>query len=97
MLVSAGVPMRHDELLQWINEHGDLARLCERDGWPDGETLHMEICSKADDEWVADIYFEEVLQEMSECDSTRTERCGKFVIRFNANGTPEAIRLLYPM
>ncbi|MDQ7010957.1 MAG: hypothetical protein Q9M29_03970 [Mariprofundaceae bacterium] len=89
--------MNHDELLRWIDEHAGLARLCERGGWPDGATLRMENCSKTDREWVVDICFEEVLQEMSECDSTRTERCGKFAIQFDTNGIPEAIRLLHPM
>jgi len=89
--------MKHDDLLHWIDAHADLVRLCERGGWPDGTTLRMEVCSKADREWVADIYFEEVLQEMSECDPTRTERCGKFVICFDASGIPRVIRLLYPM
>ncbi|MFQ5582755.1 MAG: hypothetical protein ACE5F3_09055, partial [Mariprofundaceae bacterium] len=76
--------MRDAELLNWIDQNAPLAKLCDRGGWPDGATLRMDICSKTDREWIADIYFEEVLQEMSECDPTRTERCGQFAIRFDA-------------
>jgi len=83
--------------MDWINEHASLALLCERGGWPDASTLRMEICSKTDEEWIADIYFIEAIQEISECNPTCTERCGQFAIRFDANGNLDAIRLLHPM
>ena len=89
--------MPYDELLNWINTHAPLTQLCERGGWPDDSTLRMEICSKAGKEWIADIYFAEAIQEISECDPTRTERCGQFAIHFDASGAPDAIRLLHPM
>jgi len=90
-------PTVSEDLIGWIDRQAPLAVLCERSGWPDGATLRLKVCSKKDREWIVDIWFVEVIQEMSECDSTRTERCGRFAIRFDANGAPEAIQLLHPM
>jgi len=46
---------------------------------------------------IADIYFEEVIQEMSECTPTRNVRCGQFSLILNPDGSPKSIRLLFPM
>jgi hypothetical protein len=74
-----------------------FAKLCAPGGRPDAVTLSMEICSKTDREWIVDICFDEGIHEISECEPTQDERCGKFTIRFDANGVPEAIGLLHPM
>jgi len=84
-------------LIKWIDQHAPLLELCERGGWPDATTLRMDVCSRTDNEWLVDIFFIEAIQEISECDPLRSERCGKFAISFNANGQPQAIRLKYPM
>lgn len=87
----------YKDLITWIDRHAPLAALCERSGWPDGSTLRMKACSRESQEWIVDISFIEVIQEMSECDPTRIERCGRFVIRFDTSGEPESIRLLHTM
>jgi len=84
-------------LLEWVDKNARLEKLCQRGGWPDGETLRIEVCSRTGSEMIADIYFEEVIQEMSECVPCRDVRCGQFAITFDAEGTPESIRLLFPM
>jgi len=89
--------MNEQTLIKWIDQHAPLLDLCERGGWPDGTTLRMDICSHTAKEWLVDIFFIEAIQEISECAPLRSERCGKFVISFNASGQPEAIRLIYPM
>jgi len=89
--------MRRDKLIAWIDQHVELARHCERGGWPDGSTLSMNICSQKGPEWIVNLCFVEVIQEMSECEPTRTKRCGKFVIRFDSSGAPESMRLIRPM
>lgn len=85
------------ELSAWIGRQAPLVQLCQRGGWPDTATLRVDVRNKVDGEWIADVYFDEVVQEMSECDPVRTERCGRFVIRFDAQGAPKSIRLLHPM
>jgi len=84
-------------LLAWVDTHAGLERLCQRGGWPDGETLRIDVCKKEASEWMVDIYFEEVIQEMSECAPCRDVRCGQFIITFDDAGYPGSIRLLFPM
>jgi len=84
-------------LLAWVDAHAGLEKLCERGGWPDGSTLRLDVCDKAEREWIVDVFFEEVVQEISECVPTRDVRCGQFVIVFDEYGEPQAIRLLHPM
>jgi len=87
----------HPELMGWVDKHAGLEKLCERGGWPDGETLQIDVCSQSGGEMIADIYFEEVIQEMSECTPTRNVRCGQFSLILNPDGSPASIRLLFPM
>lgn len=87
----------HPELIAWVDKHAGIEKLCQRGGWPDGSTLRIDVCNKSGREWIVDIYFEEVIQEMSECEPTRDERCGQFELSFDASGAPESIRLRFPM
>jgi len=43
--------------------------------WPDGASLRIDVCSRSGNEMIADIYFEEVVQEMSECTPTHNVCC----------------------
>jgi len=87
----------HPELIAWVDKHAGLEKLCERGGWPDGETLRIDVCSQSGNEMIADIYFIEALREISVCEPVREERCGQFALTFAPDGSPESIRLLFPM
>ncbi len=78
----------HPEVIAWVDKHAGLEKLCQRGGWPDGASLRIDVCSRSEHEWIVDIYFEEVLQEMSECEPTREERYGQFSLTFDAAGSP---------
>ncbi|MDQ6971683.1 MAG: hypothetical protein Q9M30_03460 [Mariprofundaceae bacterium] len=85
------------ELLEWVDTHAHLEQLSQRGGWPDGASLRIEVCSRSDSEMIADIYFDEVVREISVCDPVRDTRCGQFAIALDAAGQPASIRLLFAM
>ena len=84
-------------LSAWVDKHAGLEKLCQRDGWPDGATLRIDVCSREGNEMIANIFFIEAVREISVCEPVHEERCGKFALIFDSAGQPESIRLLYPM
>lgn len=85
------------DLIAWVDTNAHLEQLCQRGGWPDASTIRIEPVGQKGDEHIVDIYFTEAVREMSECDPVREERCGQFALTLDDAGTPQAIRLLYPM
>lgn len=89
--------MTHTEIMEWIRLHAPLPQLCRIGGWPDDTTLRMEVRKRSGREWIVDLYCDEVIQEMSECTPTRTERCGQFSLTLGPSRQPTNIRMLHSL
>jgi len=89
--------MEETELIEWLRRKAPLEQLCEVGGWPDDSQLHIDICSQSENKWLIRISFNEHIQEISECEPSVYERCGKFAVHFDATGQPADIRLILRM
>jgi len=80
---------------EWIRKHAPVEQLCEVGGWPNIPTLNIDVCSRTSTEWIVNIDFDEIILEISECDLSEYNRCGKFTVTFDTSGDPVGIRLNY--
>jgi hypothetical protein len=85
------------EVLDWIRQHASLTELCQIGGWPDDAGMRVELSRHEPKRWIVNLYFDEVIMEISECEVTRRERCGQYAVDLDDAGHAVAIRLLYPL
>ena len=71
-----------------------IAELCTQNGWPDPETLRVEIVERSGNEVVCAVSFEEVAMEGSGCVAGRLGCWGRYRLRVNAQGEVETADLL---
>lgn len=83
--------------IAWIRRHAPVLELCQFGGWPDDAGMRVELCRREPRRWIVNIFFDEAIMEISECDVTRRERCGQCAVDLDDAGRPVDIRLLYPM
>lgn len=83
--------------LDWIRKHASLTELCRFGGWPDDTGMRVELSRREPRRWIVNLYFDEVIMEISECDVTRRERCGQYAVDVDEGGHPVDIRLVLPL
>ena len=86
-----------EQAVDWIRKHAPVTELCQFGGWPDDAGMRVELSSSTPRRWIVNLYFDEVIMEISECDVTRRERCGQYALELDDAGHPVDIRLLYPL
>jgi hypothetical protein len=86
-----------EEAMVWMRQHAPFKELCQFGGWPDDVGLRVELCRRESRRWIVNIFFDETIMEISECDVTRRERCGKCAVDLDDTGHPVDIHLLYPL
>ncbi len=63
-----------------------LAALCSQNGWPDNDTLAVEVLEYGSDDAVCSVSFEEILVEGAGCVAGRVPCWGRFRVRWDATG-----------
>ncbi len=71
-----------------------IAELCSQNGWPDPETLRVQIVERDANEAVCVVSFEEVAMEGSGCIAGRFDCWGRYRLRLNGVGEVLAADLL---
>ncbi len=79
--------MDRDFLLDFFASAPSLTTICTQNGWPDPETLRVEILEQKPGGLLCAVAFEEVIMEGSGCCAGRVDCWGKFRVMFDASGS----------
>jgi len=63
-----------------------LATLCSQNGWPDNDSLKVEVCEQTASGAVCSVTFEEILVEGAGCIAGRVPCWGRFRLEWDAAG-----------
>ncbi len=63
-----------------------LAELCSQNGWPEPESLQIDILEQGSDEVVCTVSFNEVVMEGAGCEAGRVPCWGRYRLKFTAQG-----------
>lgn len=63
-----------------------LAELCSQNGWPDADTLRVQVVEHRDGEAVCNVSFDEILVEGAGCVAGRVACWGRFRLRLDPDG-----------
>jgi len=63
-----------------------LVELCDRNGWPDPDTLRVEVVERKPDHVLCNVRFEEVVVETSGADAERIDRWGQCLLHLDRAG-----------
>ncbi len=61
-----------------------LAELCTQNGWPDPETLKVELLEQTSDQLLCSVAFDEVIMEGAGCEAGRISCWGRYRVMLNA-------------
>ena len=78
--------MDSDSLLNFFVFAADLTAICTQNGWPDPESLHVEILEQRAGELLCAVAFEEVIMEGSGCCAGRIGCWGKYRVELDVTG-----------
>lgn len=63
-----------------------LAELCSRNGWPDADTLRVEVVEQKSDHVLCNVRFEEVVMETSGSATERIDCWGQCLLHLDRAG-----------
>lgn len=78
--------MDRQALSEYLAGTGLLAGLCRRNGWPDADTLRVEIVEQKFDRVLCNVRFEEVLMEAADGDADRIDCWGQCLLHLDHAG-----------
>ncbi|BAU47145.1 hypothetical protein SVA_0564 [Sulfurifustis variabilis] len=67
-----------------------LAELCTQNGWPDPETLRVEVLDRDGDALLCSVSFEEVIMEGAGCVAGRVDCWGRYRVSQGDDGDIDA-------
>lgn len=70
-----------------------LARLTSQNGWPDPDSLRVEVVGREGDTLTCSVTFEEVVVEGAGCIADRVSCWGRYRLRLNGEGQVVDARL----
>lgn len=71
---------------QFFETSNQLAQLCQQNGWPDNETLRVEVAHDAHGSALCSVSFEEIVMEGAGCVAGRLGRWGQFRVSLDDHG-----------
>lgn len=78
--------MDHTRLQEFFSGTAALAPLCTQNGWPDPDSMRIELLEEDDRQALCAIKFDEVIMEGSGCEAGRAACWGRFRVQFDARG-----------
>jgi len=79
--------MDSESLLNFFAGTPGLMAICTQNGWPDPETLRVEILEQGGSELLCAVAFQEVIMEGSGCCAGRIDCWGKYRVKLDAAGS----------
>lgn len=73
-------------LRDFFRTSAQLAELCTQNGWPDPDTLRVQIVAECADEVTCTVSFQEVLMEGAGCVAGRVDCWGRYRVQLNCDG-----------
>lgn len=80
------------EVKEFFAKNNCLAQLCTQNGWPDTDTLQVNITETTPSELSCTVSFEEILMEGSGCVAGRIDCWGDFRISLDRRGEISGVR-----
>ena len=74
------------QIRDYFAQTPDLAALCTQNGWPDNDSLHVEIVEQAGMWARCAVSFDEILTEGAGCVAGRVRCWGRFRVELDAAG-----------
>ncbi len=78
--------MDNESLLNYFTYSADLTAICTQNGWPDPESLRVEVLDRRLGELLCAVAFDEVIMEGSGCCAARVGCWGKYRIELDGSG-----------
>ena len=78
--------MDRTSLHEFFAASSRVAQLCTQNGWPDPETVRIEVLEEDDTQALCAIQFDEVIMEGSGCEAGRVTCWGRFRVRLDGSG-----------
>ena len=78
--------MDSDSLLNFFVFTADLTAICTQNGWPDPESLWVEVLERRTGELLCAVAFDEVVMEGSGCCAARVGCWGQYRVELDAAG-----------
>ncbi len=72
----------------------EISRLCTQNGWPDNDTLEIEVLERKGSEAIVTVNFEEILMQGSGCEAGRVRCFGKLRLPLSSSGDVEGMEIL---
>lgn len=60
-----------------------LTELCTQNGWPDPQSLHVDLLAQTADELSCSVTFDEVIMEGAGCEAGRVPCWGRYRVKLN--------------
>ncbi len=86
--------MSDRKIVEYFETSRELAMLCRQNGWPDADTLKVQVGPDEAGGRRCSVSFEEILMEGSGCVAGRLERWGQFIVRLDADGNVRAAEIV---
>ncbi|MHB1943034.1 MAG: hypothetical protein ACYCP0_08260 [Acidiferrobacteraceae bacterium] len=80
--------------MQFFETSPQLAALCQQNGWPDADTLQVEVGPPGAGGTLCSVSFEEIVMEGSGCVAGRLARWGQFLVQVDMEGNVHEARRL---
>ncbi|MDA8420513.1 MAG: hypothetical protein M0039_04520 [Pseudomonadota bacterium] len=78
--------MDKDAIMRFFVQAADLTAVCTQNGWPDPDSLRVEILQQRAGELLCEVRFDEVVMEGSGCCAARVGCWGQYRVELDAAG-----------
>lgn len=78
--------MNTSRIQQFFETSNALAQLCQQNGWPDNDTLKVEVSQDGTQSAVCNVSFDEIVMEGAGCVAGRLGRWGQFRVLLDDGG-----------
>ncbi len=86
--------MQAKAIVEFFQQTPALARLCSQNGWPDSDSLQVEILKEDAGTVFCNVTFDEILMEGAGCVAGRVSCWGRYRLRLDATGRVIDARLM---
>ena len=86
--------MQAEAIMEYFQQTPALARLCSQNGWPDSDSLQVEVFKEDAGKVCCNVTFDEILMEGAGCVAGRVSCWGRYRLRLDAAGNVIGAQLM---